>query len=105
MITEERVKEAIAQVIDPEIRLNLVDLGFIYGIKIEDGNVDIRMTLTTRGCPMHQILGKQVEDVVKSIEGIKSVKVNIIWDPPWSPKMMSESAKKFLGFRDDMIED
>ncbi|NQS98596.1 MAG: DUF59 domain-containing protein [candidate division Zixibacteria bacterium] len=105
MVTEEKVKEAVAQVIDPEIRLNVVDLGFIYGIEVEEGNVDIKMTLTTRGCPLHQLLSKQVEEVVHSIEGVKSVKVNLVWDPPWSPKMMTDSAKKFLGFRDDMMEE
>jgi metal-sulfur cluster biosynthetic enzyme len=104
MLTEETVKSALSGVIDPEIGLNIVDLGFIYGIKIENGSVEIDMTLTTRGCPLHQTLGKQAEAAVQALEGVNSAKVNIVWNPPWNPKMMSESDKKRLGFTDDMIQ-
>ena len=105
MVTEEQIKEALASVLDPEIGMSVVDLGFIYSIEIEEGKVEIKMTLTTRGCPMHQMLSKQVEEVVKSIDGVSEAKVDLVWDPPWTPRMMSDAAKKRLGFRDDMFEE
>ena len=105
MVTEEQVKKALSGVVDPEIGLDIVNLGFIYGITIEDDQVNVDMTLTTRGCPMHQILGKQAEEAVKGIEGVTDASINLVWDPPWSPKMMSASAKERLGFSDDMITD
>lgn len=105
MVTEEQIKEALASVLDPEIGMSVVDLGFIYSIEIEEGKVEIKMTLTTRGCPMHQTLSKQVEEVVKSVDGVSEAKVDLVWDPPWTPRMMSDAAKKRLGFRDDMFEE
>jgi metal-sulfur cluster biosynthetic enzyme len=104
MVTENEIRNALKKVVDPEIGLNIVDLGFIYGIKIEDGDVNIDMTLTMRGCPLHQMMGRQVEDAVKNLNGVKSAQVNIVWNPPWNPKMMSEEAKKQLGFTDEMME-
>ena len=105
MVTEEQIKEALASVLDPEIGMSVVDLGFIYSIEINGGKVEIEMTLTTRGCPMHQMLSKQVEEVVKSVDGVSEAKVDLVWDPPWTPRMMSDAAKKRLGFRDDMFEE
>lgn len=105
MVTEEKVREALSQVVDPEIGLDIVNLGFIYNVGIEEGKVVVDMTLTTRGCPMHQFLGKQAEEAVKSIDGVDDATINIGFDPPWSPKMMSQTAKDKLGFSDDMIED
>ncbi|MBC8204151.1 DUF59 domain-containing protein [bacterium] len=105
MVTEERIKEALSHVIDPEINTNIVDLGFIYGIDIKDDQVNVDMTLTTKGCPLHQMLGASAKKAVEGLPGVKSANINLVWDPPWSPKMMSDSAKKKLGFSDDMIAD
>ena len=105
MVTEEKVKEALSQVVDPEIGLDIVNLGFIYEVDINEGKVEVNMTLTTRGCPMHQFLGKQAEEAVKSIDGVEDVAISIVFDPPWNPKMMSQAAKDKLGFSDDMIEE
>ena len=105
MLTEDIVKEALSKVIDPEIGMDIVDLGFIYGVEINESQVKVNMTLTTRGCPMHQFLGKQAEEAVKSIAGVTEAEISLVWDPPWTPKMMSTAAKEKLGFSDDMIED
>ncbi len=103
MVTEEQVKEALSKVIDPEIGIDIVNLGFIYDIRIDGGIVDVDMTLTTRGCPLHQTLGKQAEDVIKDIEGVEQANITMVWDPPWNPTLMSDAAKKRLGFSDEML--
>ena len=105
MITEDNVRAALSKVIDPEIGVDIVNLGFIYNVKIDEGQVAVDMTLTTRGCPMHQFLNKQAEDAVKGIDGVTEAVINLVWNPPWTPKMMSPAAKEKLGFSDDMITD
>jgi len=104
MLTEEQVKQALSRVLDPDIGIDIVSLGFIYRIEIEGRKVIIEMTLTTRGCPMHSFLGKQVEDAVRELPGIEEVTVDLVWDPPWHPRMMSAAAKERLGFSDEMME-
>ena len=84
---------------DPEIPVNVVDLGLIYGIKInEENNIDIEMTMTTRGCPLHDTLVSDVKRYVGKIDGVKNVNVSIVWDPPWSMEKMSPSVRENLGF-------
>ena len=97
-LKEERIKEQLKKVIDPEIGISVLDLGLIYDIKIEGDSVHIKMTLTTPGCPLQQMLVKGVEKAVAEMEGVKDVHVDLVWDPPWHPSMMSEEAKKKLGF-------
>ncbi len=97
-ITKEQVYDAIRTVIDPEVGFNLVDLGLIYGADIDDeNNVKVTMTLSTRGCPLHQMLTQWVKDAVERIEGVKSCEVEVVWDPPWNIDMASEEVKKALG--------
>lgn len=105
MITEEQVKQALSQVIDPEINIDIVNLGFIYNIDINGSDVIVDMTLTTKGCPMHQVLGQRAVAALNSIEGVGKVGIKMVWDPPWSPKMMSDEAKQKLGFSDEMLEE
>tara|TARA_B100000287_G_C20306569_1_gene652069 strand:+ start:99 stop:485 length:387 start_codon:yes stop_codon:yes gene_type:complete len=96
IITEEEIVKCIKTVMDPEIPVNLYDLGLIYSIKIENNNVAIEMTLTNPNCP---VAGQMPENVGKSIEhlnGIKSVKVKLVWSPPWNKDLMSEDAKLAL---------
>lgn len=101
MVTKEKVKEALKKVIDPEIGLSIVDLGLIYDIKIDkNSNIFIKMTLTVPGCPLANFLTYQTEEVVKQLEGVNSVKVELVWDPPWNPSMMSKEAKRILGWED-----
>jgi len=95
--SDERVVEALRSVFDPEIPVNIYDLGLIYDLKIHDtGNADIRMTLTAPACPVAGSLPREVADVVAAVEGIGEVSVTITWDPPWSPANMSEAARVAL---------
>ena len=89
-----QIIEALKSCYDPEIPVNIYELGLIYGITIDDeSNVDIEMTLTSPMCPVAGSLPPEVEEKVKSVEGVKSCKVRVVWDPPWSMDMMSEEAK------------
>lgn len=99
MISEEMVIEALSTVYDPEIPLNVYDLGLIYAIRIlnEDGIVEIDMTLTSPNCPSIESLPSEVEEKVGSIDGVKDVRLQIIWDPPFSIDMMSDEARLTLG--------
>lgn len=96
-LTETRVIEAIQQVYDPEIPVNVVELGLIYDIKIIDDWVGVKMTLTTPGCGMGGQISNQVRERVLDIPGAHECDVRIVWEPAWDPSMMSEQAKKKLG--------
>ncbi len=97
-MTVEQVKIALKDCYDPEIPLNVLDLGLIYDVRLDDGDVEIDMTLTAPGCPMHTHISRDIEEKVKRVEGVKDVKVNMVWDPPWTPERISEEGKKVLGF-------
>ncbi|MEK6813763.1 MAG: metal-sulfur cluster assembly factor [Nitrospirota bacterium] len=97
MATVDEVRNALRQVIDPEIGHNLVDLGLIYGIDVEDDRVGVTMTFSTPGCPMHDVLVTGVERVVRALPGVSKVDVRVVWDPPWHPGMMADSVRKALG--------
>ncbi len=96
----ERVIEALRQVYDPEIPVNIYDLGLIYGLDVDEaeGRVAVRMTLTAPGCPVAQTFPATVEGAVGRVEGVREVSVELVWDPPWSPERMSEAARLQLGF-------
>lgn len=95
---EQQVVEAIRSVFDPEIPVNVYDLGLIYDIEIDaHSKVHIRMTLTAPACPVAGILPGQVEAAVKQVEGIEDAEVELVWDPPWSQDRMSEEAQLTLG--------
>lgn len=96
---EAAVMEALHQVIDPEIGCNIVDLGLVYGVAINDSVVKVTMTLTTPGCPMHESIGAGVKNAVSSLAGITDAEVDIVWEPPWNPSMMTEAGKEFTGVR------
>jgi FeS assembly SUF system protein len=93
-VTEEAVINAIATVYDPEIPVNIYELGLIYAIEIaESGDVKVEMTLTAPACPSAQELPVMVQEAVAQIEGVGNVEVETVWDPPWDPSRMSEDAK------------
>ncbi len=95
----QEVVQALRQVIDPELRVNVVDLGLIYSAEMEDGHVDVAMTLTTPGCPLIGPIKNMAESAIwQQVPGVESVDVKIIWSPPWRPTMMSEAAKDELGW-------
>jgi metal-sulfur cluster biosynthetic enzyme len=84
---------------DPEIPVNIVDLGLIYGVNINDSNdVDIEMTMTTRGCPLHDTLVSDVKRYIGKIDGVGNINVSIVWDPPWNIEKMEPSVREKLGF-------
>ena len=89
-----KIIEEIKKIYDPEIPVNIYDLGLIYKIEVKDNNkVDIDMTLTTPNCPVAESLPKQVKDNIMKVEGVSEVNLNLVWDPPWDKDKMSEAAK------------
>lgn len=97
MVTENEIREVLKQVVDPEIRVDIVNLGLVYDIKIENDMVYVKMTLTSPGCPVGpQIIG-EARNVIMKLEGIRDADVELLWEPPWNPEMMSEEAKDKLG--------
>jgi metal-sulfur cluster biosynthetic enzyme len=90
------VMNALRNCYDPEIPVNIVELGLIYGVAIIEDNVKVQMTLTTMGCPAHAYLMHEVQTQIEKIPGVKSAEVEIVWDPPWTPEKMSPEAKKRL---------
>lgn len=96
-VSADQVRESLTKCMDPEVPLNIVEMGLIYGIDITPSNdVNIKMTLTTQGCPLHQTLVQDVTRYVKKVPGVNDVKVDIVWNPPWTMDKMSESAKAKL---------
>ena len=95
-LSVDRVMNALRNCYDPEIPVNIVDLGLIYNIAIENDNVKVRMTLTTVGCPAHAYLMHQVQTEIEKLPGVKKAEVDIVWDPPWTPDKMSPEAKARL---------
>jgi metal-sulfur cluster biosynthetic enzyme len=99
-ITEDEVYSALRKCMDPEIPVNIVELGLVYGVQVkpENNNVDITMTMTTRGCPLHDTLVSDVKRYVGKISGIGNIDVQIVWDPPWSIEKMDPGAREKMGF-------
>jgi FeS assembly SUF system protein len=96
---QDKMAAALRTCYDPEIPVNIYDLGLIYEAKVDtSGHALVKMTLTAPGCPAAGSLPGEVEDKITVLPGIKSVKVDVVWDPPWSKDMMSEAAKLQLGF-------
>ncbi len=97
-LLKEQVTKALRRVFDPEIPVNIYDLGLIYRCDVSDtGNIAVDMTLTAPGCPVAQTFPLAVENEIKKVEGVKDAHVEVVWDPPWSPDRMSEAAKVELG--------
>ena len=97
-VTAEQVKEALRDVYDPEIPINIVDLGLIYDLQVnESSEVMIKMTLTAAGCGMGPYIAQQAEWAVAELEGVKDVQVELTFDPPWSPDLITEEGKALIG--------
>tara|TARA_B100001996_G_C18328756_1_gene465509 strand:- start:141 stop:455 length:315 start_codon:yes stop_codon:yes gene_type:complete len=97
LINEEIIYEALKDVYDPEIPVNIVDLGLVYGVEIKDNDVKVNMTLTFAGCGMGPYIAQQAEWRIAEIEEVDDVEVDLIFEPPWNPDMISEDGKKELG--------
>ena len=97
-VTQEQVVEALREVFDPEIPVNVYDLGLIYGLEIDDeNNIGVTMTLTAAGCGMGPQIAQNAEWRIGEIEGVKEVEVEMVFDPPWTPDLVTEEGKKLLG--------
>jgi metal-sulfur cluster biosynthetic enzyme len=101
-VTETDVMSALKQCYDPEIPVNIVDLGLIYGVRFEPAadeqqDVTVEMTLTAQGCPASVSISEQVKSRVEQLPGVRNANVNVVWNPPWTPERLSEDARKQLG--------
>ena len=96
-VTMDEVYEALREVYDPEIPINVVDLGLIYDVKLDEGNVDVKMTLTFAGCGMGPYIAQQAEWRLAELEGVDDINVEMVFDPPWTPDQITEEGKKQLG--------
>ncbi len=97
MVTKDQIISALQKVYDPEIPVNLVDLGLIYEVQIDEHSVVVKMTLTATGCPMHEVISKNVKDAVEALEGVTEAQVEVVWEPRWNPAMISPEGRTALG--------
>ncbi len=98
LVIESEVLEALRTCFDPEIPVNIYELGLIYNVNVEEGGaVTITMTLTSPHCPAAQSMPAEIEEKVKAVSGVSDVKIDLVWDPPWDPSKMSEAARLQLG--------
>ena len=98
MASVDEVTDALREVIDPELGLDFVELGLIYEVAVEDGNVSVTYTLTSPGCPIGPQVAEQIEEFVSELDGVDQVQSTMTFSPPWTPELMSEDAKFALGF-------
>lgn len=96
MVTKEQVYDALRLVVDPEVGFDIVSLGLIYDVIVENENVHVNMTLSTKGCPLHELLKQWANDAIKNIQHVKDVQIQIVWEPAWSIDMASDEVKKAL---------
>jgi FeS assembly SUF system protein len=97
MVTKEQVYEALQECYDPEIPVNIVDLGLVYDVEVEDDTVAVKMTLTAPGCGMGGMIASNAQSLIMEIPGVKDANVDLVWDPPWDPSRISEEAREKLG--------
>lgn len=97
MVSKDEIVTVLKDCFDPEIPINIWDLGLVYDISIDNENVGIKMTLTAPGCMMGGMIAEEVKAKVKAVSGVKDAKVELVWDPPWTPDKMSEEAKAQMG--------
>ncbi len=101
MIIEAQVLNALRQVIDPELGINIVDLGLVYSVDIEGNQVQVTLTMTTPACPLSGILISDAEAAIwQSVAEVESIQIRLVWEPPWNPNLISEQGKVELGWMD-----
>lgn len=93
-----KFRQVLKNVIDPELHVNIVDLGLIYSVEENDGLVEVTMTLTTPGCPLSPVFEAWITDELKKVKGVKKVRVDLTFEPPWDPSKMSAETRSALGF-------
>ncbi len=105
MIAPADVKEALTQVLDPELGFNVVDLGLVYDVDVDDSLVRILLTTTTKGCPATAFIRDAVEERAAAVPGVTKVAVTMTWEPPWTPEKMSDEAKTHFGIATEPVEE
>jgi metal-sulfur cluster biosynthetic enzyme len=98
MALREDVVEALRQVEDPELGMDIVDLGLMYDVEVDGSKVKVIYSLTSMGCPVGPMIDEQIGEVTRAVPGVEEVETELTWDPPWSPEKMSDDAKFILGF-------
>ena len=98
MPTKDDVKEALRQVEDPELGMDIVDLGLVYEVEVEDSTAKVNYSLTSMGCPAGPLIAQDMDGAIRQVEGIENVELELTFDPPWTPDRMSDDAKFILGF-------
>jgi len=98
MVTSEAIRDALHAVIDPELGMDIVDLGLVYGIEVIGTSVFVTMTLTTPLCPMSGLIPQRIREVIGSLSAVTDVRVDLVWTPPWRPEMVSAEGRKKLGW-------
>ena len=97
-LTEAQVYKALKRVIDPEVGFSVVDMGLVYGVRIKGFDVEVKMTLTSPGCPLASMIEEMVKDEVRKVKGVKRVKFILVWDPVWDPSKMSPEIRAEMGY-------
>jgi metal-sulfur cluster biosynthetic enzyme len=98
VVTRDDVIEALRQVEDPELGMDIVDLGLLYDVEVDDSNVKVTHSLTSMGCPVGPMIQEDIQNVASALPGVENVEVELVWEPPWTPERMSDDAKFILGF-------
>ncbi len=98
MPDETAVRDALRQVKDPEVGLNIIDLGLVYDIQIDQDKVDVKMTLTSPGCPAGGQIMSDADDAVRSLDGVSDVRIELVWEPYWTPERIDPKVRAYLGF-------
>ncbi|HET7567084.1 MAG TPA: metal-sulfur cluster assembly factor [Gaiellaceae bacterium] len=98
MATENEVREVLRQVEDPELGMDIVDLGLLYEVEVEEAKVKVTYSLTSMGCPAGPLIAQDIDSAVRQVEGVEDVELELTFDPPWTPDRMSDDAKFILGF-------
>lgn len=97
MPTQEQIYEILGDIYDPEIPIDIVNLGLVYGVEVQDSKVNVNMTMTSPGCPAAQQIVTEARLLIEDLPDVEEANIEIVWDPPWTPEMMSEAAKESLG--------
>ena len=96
-LSKEKVLEVLSDIYDPEIPIDIVNLGLVYGVEIDGSKVNLKMTMTSPGCPSAREIVLESQTLVSEMEGVSEANVEIVWDPPWSPEKMSDEARVSMG--------
>lgn len=97
MMVEDKIREALKKVVDPELGVSIVDLGLVYDVRFENGEAEVEMTLTSPGCPLAPVIDKKVREAVSEVQEVKKLTVELVWDPPWSKELLSDELKAEFG--------